>query len=188
MSFESFFTHTLAHELSHGIGPHQIEVNGRKTTARRELKDLYSTIEEAKADVTGLFMLQYLYDHKLASGDPRQLYTTYLASTFRSVRFGLTEAHGKGTALQFNYFMQKGGFVAQPDGTFTVDFTRIQQAVRELAHELLTIEARGDYDAARALLARMVTIRPEMQKALDRLKDIPVDIKPVFVTADAIRP
>ncbi len=188
LSFDAFFSHILAHELSHGIGPHQIEVAGRRTTARQELKELYSTIEEAKADVTGLFMLQYLYDHKLAEGNPRQLYTTYLASTFRSVRFGLTEAHGKGTALQFNYFMQKGGFVPQPDGTFTVDFTRIQGAVRDLAHELLTIEARGDYEAAKALLGRMVVIRPEMQRALDGLKDVPVDIRPVFVTADSLRP
>lgn len=188
LSFDAFFTHILAHELSHGIGPHQIKVAGRKTTPRQELKDLYSTLEEAKADVTGLFMLQYLYDHKLAEGDPRQLYTTYLASTFRSVRFGLNEAHGKGTALQFNYFMDKGGFVAQPDGTFTVDFTRIQGAVKDLAHELLTIEARGDYSAAKDLLGRLVTVRPEMQRALDQLKDIPVDIEPVFVTANALKP
>src|SRR6266481_2137223 len=100
LSFDSFFTHILAHEMSHGIGPHQITVHGRATTPRQELKDLYSAIEEAKADVTGLFMLQYMYDHKLMAMDgtayERSLYTTYLASAFRSVRFGVTEAHGKG--------------------------------------------------------------------------------------------
>src|SRR5437667_12471383 len=111
LSFDSFFTHILAHELAHGIGPHQLRIDGRATTPRQELKELYSAIEEAKADVTGLFMLEYLYDHKLMAMDgtayERSLYTTYLASAFRSVRFGVTEAHGKGMALQFNYFLDK---------------------------------------------------------------------------------
>lgn len=187
VTFDAFFTHTLAHELSHGIGPHQIEVGGRKTTPRQEMKDLYSAIEEAKADVTGLFMLQYLYDHKLAKGSERQLYTTYLASSFRSVRFGLTEAHGKGTALQFNYFLDRGGFVARPDGTFAVDLRKMKTAVRDLTHDLLTLEARGDYEGARALMARLSVVRPEMQRALDRLQDIPVDIEPIFVTAKEFR-
>ncbi len=128
LSFDYFFTHILAHELSHGIGPHQIQVAGRDTTPRQELKELYSAIEEAKADVTGLFMLQYLFDHGLAHppAAERQLYTTFLASAFRSLRFGLTEAHGKGMALQFNYLTDKGAFVARPDGTFAVDYTQDQ--------------------------------------------------------------
>src|SRR5277367_1347059 len=106
LNFDAFFTHILAHELSHGIGPHQITVGGRSTTLRQELKELYSAIEEAKADVTGLFMLQLLYDKKLIEGGPqkeRQLYTTFLASTFRTLRFGLNDAHGKGMAMQVNY-------------------------------------------------------------------------------------
>ena len=120
VNFESFFTHIVAHELMHGLGPHQIKVDGRDTTPRAELKELYSAIEEAKADITGLFALQYMMDHaqemKLASVLPsdeaaqRQLYTTYLASMFRSLRFGLNDAHGKGMAIQFNYLMDKGAF------------------------------------------------------------------------------
>ena len=107
LSFDYFFMHILAHEMSHGIGPHQIQVNGRATTPRQEMKELYSAIEEAKADVTGLFMLQYLFDHGMAHGPnaEHELYTTFLASAFRSLRFGLTEAHGKGMALQFNYLI-----------------------------------------------------------------------------------
>ena len=114
LSFDSFFEHILAHELSHGIGPHQIQVAGRATTPRQELKELYSAIEEAKADVTGLFMLQYLFDHGMphAPDAERQLYTTFLASAFRTLRFGLTEAHGKGMALQFNYLIERAAFVA----------------------------------------------------------------------------
>jgi len=180
LSFDYFFTHILAHELSHGIGPHQIEVGGRATTPRQELKELYSAIEEAKADVTGLFMLQYLFDHGLAHppAAEHQLYTTFLASAFRSLRFGLTEAHGKGMALQFNYLTDKGGFVARPDSTYAVDFARIKDAVRDLTHDLLTLEAQGDYAGAKKMLDTLGVIRPPMQHAIDRLKDIPVDIDP----------
>jgi hypothetical protein len=131
--------------------------------------------------VTGLFMLQYLYDHGLiqhVAANERQLYTTYLASTFRSVRFGLTESHARGTALQFNYFTDKGGFVADADGTFRVDFAKIKTAVRDLDHDLLTIEAQGDYLGAKRLLDSSAVVRPPMQKALDRMRDIPTDIDP----------
>jgi Peptidase family M49 len=181
LSFDSFFFHILAHELSHGIGPQQIQVAGRATSPRQQLKELYATIEEAKADVTGLFMLQYLYDHGLIqheAASERQLYTTFLASTFRSVRFGLTEAHARGTALQFNYLTDKGGFVANGDGSFRVDFGKIQSAVRDLDHDLLTLEAQGDYQGAKHLLDRLAVVRPPMQKALDNMKDLPTDIDP----------
>jgi len=189
LSFESFFTHILAHELSHGIGPHQITLAGRNSSPRQEMKELYSAIEEAKADVTGLFMLQHLYDRKLIEGGvsaERKLYTTYLASTFRSLRFGLKEAHGKGMALQVNYLTDKGGFIARPDGTFEVDFAKIKSAVRDLDHDLLTLEATGDYAGAKRMLDELGVIRPNMQKALDSLTGIPVDIEPVFVTANQL--
>jgi hypothetical protein len=186
LSFDSFFTHILAHELSHGIGPHQITLNGRATNPRQELKELYSAIEEAKADVTGLFMLQYLYDHKLIEGGAaaeRKLYTTYLVSTFRTLRFGLNEAHGKGMAMQVNYLTDKGGFAVREDGRFEVRFDKISSAVRDLDHDLLTIEATGDYAGAKRMLDALGVIRPELKKALSSLSDIPVDIEPIFVTA-----
>jgi hypothetical protein len=191
LSFDSFFTHILAHELSHGIGPHQITVAGRATSPRQELKELYSAIEEAKADVTGLFMLQHLYDRKLIEGGPdkqRQLYTTFLASTFRTLRFGLNDAHGKGMAMQVNYLTDKGGFVAHPDGTFEVNFDKVRGAVRDLDHELLTLEATGDYARAKQMLDQLGVIRPNMQKALSGLESIPVDIQPVFLTANEVAP
>ena len=180
LSFNYFFTHILAHELSHGIGPHQIQVSGRATTPRQELKELYSAIEEAKADITGLFMLEYLYDRKLmhGAGYERQLYTTFLASAFRSLRFGLTDAHGKGMALQFNYLSDKGAFVANADGTFAVDAAKIKGAVRDLTHDLLTLEAHGDYAGAKKMLDTLGVLRPAMQHAIDKLKDLPTDIEP----------
>lgn len=188
LSFDAFFTHILAHELSHGIGPHQIGVAGRASTVRLEMKDLYSAIEEAKADVTGLFMLQYMYRHGMLPKAERQLYTTYLASAFRSLRFGTKEAHGRGMALQLNYLMDKSAFTMNADGTFAVQFGKIEDAVRDLAHELLTLEATGDYAGAKRMLDRLAVVRPEIQQAIDRLSEVPTDIEPVFVTAAEIAP
>jgi hypothetical protein len=186
LSFDSFFSHILAHELSHGIGPHQITIAGRATTPRQELKELYSAIEEAKADVTGLFMLQHLTDQKLIAGGAnveRKLYTTFLASTFRTLRFGLKDAHGKGMAMQVNYLTDKGGFVARADGRYEVNLDKIKSAVRDLDHDLLMIEAKGDYAGAKRMLDELGAIRPSMQKTLSSLNDIPVDIEPIFATA-----
>jgi hypothetical protein len=185
LDFDSFFTHILAHELSHGIGPQQIAMNGRQTTPRKELKDLYSTIEEAKADATGLYMLQYLNDHNYLKIDEHRLYTTYLASSFRTLRFGLKEAHGKGMAIQFNYLMDKGAFVRH-DGRYAVDFGKIKAAVRELVHDLLTLEATGNYAGAKHMMDTLGVLRPEEQKTIDGLKELPVDIAPVFVTATSL--
>ncbi len=182
LDFDSFFTHILAHELSHGIGPQQITLNGRQTSPRKELKELYATIEEAKADAAGLYMLQYLNDHGYLKIDERRLYTTYLASSFRTLRFGLKEAHGKGMAIQFNYLMGKGAFLHR-DGRYEVDFAKIKAALRELVHDLLTIEATGDYAGAKHMMDTLGVIRPEEQKTIDSLTDVPVDIAPVFITA-----
>jgi hypothetical protein len=181
LSFDSFFEHILAHELSHGIGPHQIRIEGRDTTPRQELKDLYSPIEEAKADVTGLFMLQFLFDHGLQHSikEERQLYTTFLASSFRSLRFGLSEAHAKGMAVQMNYLIDKGAFMVNADGTFSVNLFKIVGGVRDLTHDLLTLEAKGDYAGAKKMLDTLGVLRPSVQRAIDRLKDIPTDIDPV---------
>jgi hypothetical protein len=196
LSFELFFTHIVAHELTHGLGPHQIKVNGRDTNPRLELKELYSAVEEAKADVTGLFALQHLMAQadKGAVQAPlphgpdaeRKLYTTYLASSFRTLRFGLQDSHAKGMAVQFNYFLDKGAFVANSDGTFSVDLNKIKDAVAGLDHDLLTLEATGDYNGTKKLMSEMMVLRPEVQKALERLKGVPTDIEPVFVTADKL--
>jgi len=198
VSFEPFFTHILAHELMHGLGPHQIKVQGRDTTPREELKELYSAIEEPKADVTGLFALQYMMDHAKEMGlgtslpsdeaAQRQLYTTYLASSFRTLRFGLNDAHGKGMAIQFNYLMDKGAFVQKADGTFSVDIAKMKAAVVELDHDLLTIEAEGNYAGAKKMLDELGVTRPALRKALDSLHGIPTDIEPIFVTADELAP
>jgi hypothetical protein len=185
LAFDAFFTHILTHELMHGLGPHNITVNGEQTTVRKQLKELYSTIEEAKADITGLWALQYLIDKGVVDREmQRTLYTTNLASMFRSVRFGITEAHGRGVAMQFNYLTDEGAIrFNDQNGTFSVDETKIKEAVRKLTSEILTIEAEGAYDKAKALLDQYALIRPPMKAAMDKLIGVPVDIEPIFPLA-----
>jgi hypothetical protein len=189
LSFEAFFTHILTHELMHGLGPHNIRVDGRDTTVRGQLKELYSAIEEAKADITGLWALQYMMDKGVIDRSmERSVYTTYLASAFRSVRFGINAAHGKGIAVQFNVLTDKGAIkYDERTETFSIDRSRIKQAVRELTHDILTLQAEGSYEKAKAMLDKYGVIRPPMQKALDRLSDVPVDIAPSFPLAQGTR-
>jgi hypothetical protein len=185
LAFDAFFTHILMHELMHGLGPHNINVDGKATTVRLQLKDQYSAIEEAKADMTGLWALQYLLDKGVIEKSmQRTLYTTNLASMFRSVRFGINEAHGRGVAMQFNYLTDEGAIkFNERNGTFSVDETKIKDAVRKLTNELLTIEAEGSYEKAKTLLDKYALIRPQMKSAMEKLKNVPVDIEPIFPLA-----
>ena len=188
LSYDAFFTHILMHEIMHGLGPHNITVGGRETTVRQELKETYSAIEEAKADVSGLWALQQLADRQQV--DPaiaRTMYTTFLASAFRSIRFGINEAHGRGIAVQLNYMLDAGAFTVQPGGTFAVDPARIKDAVTALTREIMTLQAKGDYAQAKALVDRLGVVRPSVQKILDRLTAVPVDIEPRFITAEKLR-
>jgi hypothetical protein len=187
VDFDAFFTHILMHELMHGLGPQKIVKDGRESTVRLELRDLYSTIEEAKADISGLWALQQLVDKGVLDRSlERTMYTTYLASAFRSIRFGLGEAHARGQALQLNRLLDAGAFRVAADGTFAVAPAKVKGAVAALTAELMTIEAKGDYAAAKALLGAQAVVRSETQRVLDRLKDVPVDIRPRFVTAEEL--
>lgn len=187
VAFDAFFTHILMHELVHGLGPHSITVGGRATTVRQELKETSSAIEEAKADITGLFALQFLIDQgALPKEMERTIYTTFLASAFRSIRFGITEAHGRGQAVQLNYLLDRGAFVVNADGTFAVVPAKIREAVTALTGEIMTLQAAGDYAAAKRMLDTLGVIRPETQAVLDKLQDVPVDIAPRFTSAAAL--
>jgi hypothetical protein len=187
VAFAAFFTHILMHELMHGLGPHNITVNGRATTVRQELKDTYSAIEEAKADISGLWALQYLIDKGQLDRTLQQtMYTTFLASAFRSIRFGVNEAHGRGQAIQLNYLLDRGAFRINGDGTFTVDTATVRDGVTALTRDIMTLQAEGGYDKAKAMIERLGVVRPETQKILDRLSDVPVDIEPRFTTAQQL--
>jgi hypothetical protein len=187
VAFDAFFTHIVVHELMHGLGPHTITVGGRQTTVRQEMKETSSALEEAKADISALFAIQHLIDKGVMPKSlERKLYTTYLASAFRSIRFGVNEAHGRGIAIQLNYLIDHGGFVVRPDGTFAVDHGKIADAVAGLTHDIMTIQAEGNYAKSKELGERLGVLRPAVQKALDRLTEVPVDIEPLFTTADRL--
>ena len=187
VSFDAFFTHILMHELMHGLGPSTINVDGRQTTVRQELRETYSTIEEAKADISGLWALHQLIDRGVLDQSlERSMYTTFLASTFRSIRFGINEAHGRGVAIQLNTFLDAGAVVVDANGRFRVDHSRIRDAVTALTTELMTLQATGDFDAAERILETRGVVRPEVQRLLDELSGIPIDIQPRYVTADAL--
>lgn len=185
IAFEPFFTHILAHELMHGLGPHTITIDGRQTTVRQEMKELGSAFEEAKADISGLFALQHLIDQGVIEKSiEEQMYATYLAGVFRSVRFGLNEAHGKGMALQFNFLLDQGAVVFNgAQQTYGIDFGKIKPAVAKLTGDIMTIQGEGNYQKAKEMLQRYGVVRDDMQRVLNKLESIPVDIEPSFPVA-----
>jgi Peptidase family M49 len=185
LNFDAYFNFVLFHELSHGLGPGMIQQpNGERVDVRFLLKDTYSTVEECKADVLGVWNILYAMDKNLLSAfNEQQLYATYAGLHFRSMRFGLDEAHGRGTAIQWNWLRERGAIVPQADGTFSVDFAKMREGVQSLATELLTLQATGDYERAQRLLAKYGVSTPEIESVTARLKDIPVDITPVFTGA-----
>jgi hypothetical protein len=193
VSFQPWFTNVVMHELAHGLGPGTITTaTGETTTVNRALRDHYSALEELKADVTGLHNLTVLRDEGVyTEGFVREAFSGHLADLFRAVRFGASEAHGRANLIQFNWLLEKGaltvaggasGDAGEPAGgpRFTADLDRVMTANRELATEVLTIQAIGDYERAAAFVQRYGAIPAEMQAALDRLGDVPVDIRPVF--------
>lgn len=190
VDFDSFFTHTICHECCHGIGPHTIILpNGQESTVRLELQELSSALEEAKADIVGLWALKFLIEKGLLPKSLiKSMYVSFLAGCFRSVRFGLEEAHGKGQALQFNWLFENKAFILHPDETFSVDFDKVESVVESLSREILTIQARGDKNEAKSLLQKYCTLTEPLKVALDKLErvQVPVDIAPEFPIADKI--
>jgi hypothetical protein len=185
LNFDAYFNFVLFHELSHGLGPGLItQPSGARVDVRFLLKDTYSAIEECKADVLGVWNILYAIDNNLhMSFTPAQLFATYAGLHFRSMRFGIDEAHGRGTAVQWNWLREQGAIVPKGDGTFTVDMTKMYPAVKSLATELLMLQATGDYARAQRLLTKYGVSTPEIESVTSRLTDIPVDITPVFPAA-----
>ena len=187
VSFQAFFTHILMHELMHGLGPHEVKAGGKTGTIRAALQEAHSPLEEAKADISGLFALQHLIDKGVIErAMERPMYTTFLASAFRSLRFGLGESHGKGVALQLNTLLDAGAFRVDKAGTFSVDLAKVKDAVKALTGEIMSVQAAGDRARAQELLKTRAVIRPEVQRVLDRLQTVPVDIEPRFTTAERL--
>ena len=173
---------TLFHELSHSLGPGTIMKDGRETTVNIELKELYSPIEEGKADVMGAYNILYLMDRgELPAAERSDFLATYFVGLFRAMRFGIDEAHGRGAAYQYGYFKDKGAFAVDPEsGLYRLDFARLESAIRDLVHDIVVLQGDGDYAAAGAFLDRYAHIDDAVEAVKSRLGDVPVDIQPVY--------
>ena len=182
VSFDAYFNHVLMHEMSHGLGPGNITMpDGRETSVREELKELYSTIEECKADVLGVWTLKFMIDQGVFPAELEEsMYASYLGGMFRSIRFGIDSAHGGGVAIQFNFLMEKGAFYVDDNGKLNYDRDKFWQAFTELASTLLILQAYGDYDGAANLIEKYRKYTPTMENYIEQLKDVPIDIRPSY--------
>ncbi len=182
VTFEAFFNHTLMHEMSHGIGPGFIKIDGRDTEVKKELKETYSTLEECKADILGMYNNIFMIDKEVFPETfANETWVTFLAGTFRSVRFGINEAHGGGNAIIYNYLLEKGAYEYNEETQkVKVNFEKINPVLEELANIVLMIQAKGDYQGAKDLIAKYVVNSPSMQTLRDKLSELPTDIKPIY--------
>lgn len=182
VTFDGFFNHTLMHEITHGVGPGKIVKDGKNTEVRKELKETYSKLEECKADVLGMYNNIFMIDKGVyPESFAKENWVTFLAGTFRSVRFGISEAHGGGNAIIYNYLLEKGAYeYNESTQKVRVNFDKIYDAVKELANVLLMIQAEGDYDAAVKLIEKYAVNSPSMETMRNNLSHLPVDIKPVY--------
>jgi hypothetical protein len=182
VTFDAFFNHTLMHEMSHGIGPGFIKIDGRDTEVKKELKETYSTLEECKADILGMYNNIFMIEKGVFPETfANETWVTFLAGTFRSVRFGINEAHGGGNAIIYNYLLEKGAYEYNEETQkVKVNFEKIGPVLEELANLVLMIQAKGDYQGAKDLIAKYVVNSPSMETLRENLSEIPVDIKPVY--------
>ncbi|MFO8073462.1 MAG: peptidase [Polyangia bacterium] len=192
VSFDAFFNHTLVHETAHGLGPGKIEVerDGKKvkTTVNEALKELYPVIEEAKADTLGMYLNYLLIEKGMhPEGFMENVYASFLAGFFRSVRFGASEAHGQANAIQFNYLAEHDAVERDASGKYRYDSTKMREAVESLASEILMIEALGDYERAEKFIAEYGALPAELQRALDDLDEIPTDIRPSYPVLEQMK-
>jgi hypothetical protein len=178
VTFDSFFGNTMFHEVAHGLGIKNT-LDGTNTV-RHAMKEHASALEEGKADILGLYMVQKLRDKgEITEGQLMDDYVTFMAGIFRSVRFGASSAHGKANMIRFNFFEQAGAFSRDEEsGTYRVNVEAFEQAVKDLSKRLLTLQGNGDYEAVDAFVAEMGSVPPQLQADLDRLASaaIPVDI------------
>ena len=177
ITFNAFFANTMFHEVAHGLGIKNTITD--KGTVRAALKEHASALEEGKADILGLYMVQSLLEKgEITEGTLEDYYVTFMAGIFRSVRFGASSAHGKANMIRFNYFATMGAFDRNEDGLYSVNMDKMSEAVSSLSELILTLQGNGDYDGVAELVADKGIIKPQLEADLARLKaaSIPVDI------------
>ncbi|TIX50477.1 dipeptidyl-peptidase 3 family protein [Alteraurantiacibacter aquimixticola] len=173
---------TLFHELSHSLGPGSITVDGRATTVNEELRELYSALEESKADVMGVYNILYMMERgEIPAAEKDQLWATYFTGLFRSMRFGIEEAHAKGAAAQYGFLLEKGAFRFDEEAEhFVIDPERMESALTELLTTELMLQATGDYDGTAAFFETYAKLDAHGEDAISRMTHLPVDIRPAY--------
>jgi hypothetical protein len=180
VSGQGYLAAVVLHEISHGLGPAYSRVSGKQVPITEAIGPVYSALEEAKADVVGMYDLAWLMDHGALPKDrAREYYASYVAGIFRSVRYGVAEAHGRAEMMEFNYLAEQKA-INRVDGKYSVDFARMPAAIASLSKELLTIEATGDRQRAEAWFNRYDKMPPELTEAMKAASKLPVDIWPIF--------
>ena len=180
ISFTAFFENTMFHEVAHGLGIKYVVGTDGKTKVRDALKETYSKLEEGKADILGLFLITKLHEKgEFSDEDLMDNYVTFMASIFRSIRFGAASSHGIANMIRFNFFLEKQAFSKNPEtGTYKVNFEKMKEASNELGALILKIQGEGDYKAAKKLVDEKGNINDDLAKDLKRIEEanIPVDI------------
>ena len=187
-SGEGYLADVLLHEISHGLGPAFARRGGRQLDIREAIGPLYSGLEEAKADVVGMFGLKWLVDREvLPSNRLEEYYASYVAGIFRTLRFGTGEAHGRAQMMEFNYLSKERAIIRDPAiGRYVIDYVRMPTALERVAKELLEIEAMGDRGRAENWFKRYESMPEHLKSALEDTQDIPVDVDPVFSFPDRV--
>ena len=179
-SAEGYLAAVVLHEICHGLGPVYARQNGKQRDMREAIGPIFAGLEESKADVVGMSGLKWLVDHKaLPASRLEEYYASYVAGIFRTVRFGVAEAHGRGEMMEFNFLAEKGA-IERAGGRYRVRFEKMPAAIAELAKELLEIEATGDGARAERWFARYDKMPADLHAALDEVKNVPVDIQPQY--------
>jgi hypothetical protein len=185
---EGYLLGTITHEICHGLGPAFARTAAGKVDIREAIGPGYSGLEEAKADVTGMFALKWLVDHSaLPKEKLEESYASYVGDLFRTVRFGTAEAHGQAEMMEFNYLSERGAVSRNANGRYAIDYEKMPGALADLAKELLQIEATGDRQRAENWFTKYATMPEELKTSLQAVSDVPVDIDPVFSFAERVR-
>jgi hypothetical protein len=189
VSGRGYLTAAILHEISHGLGPAYAHVDGKQVDIREAIGPEYGGLEEAKADVTGIFLAKWLVDKKvLPQEELNEIYTSYVAGIFRTLRFGTGEAHGRAEMMEFNYLVEHQALSQNADGRYAVDFQAMPVAIESLTAKLLTFEAQGDRVGVKAWYDKYDVMPSALSKVLETTKDIPVDILPEFELSRGVRP
>ncbi len=188
VSGEGYLQSTIMHEICHGLGPAFARTSVGKVSIREAIGHQFSGLEEAKADVCGMFSLKWMVDHgALPKEKLQEFYASYVGGIFRTVRFGTAEAHGQAEMMEFNYLSERGAIRRNANGRYAIDFEKMPDALADLAKELLEIEATGDRERAENWFKKYGQMPEELKTALKAASDVPVDVDPVFEFVERVK-